>query len=118
MACTRAAARAEVYCTVSRLEGSLKGWRAEAARRTRLRGALVSALLHWSHLSAAKAFAWWKEWALSRAALHRRARAYLAALTGREMAWAFCMLRCAGVEKLADVLLLLVCVAAGFAIEA
>ena len=42
-----------------------------------------------------QAFAWWKEWALRRAALHRRARGYMAALMGRDMAWAFCMLRCA-----------------------
>jgi hypothetical protein len=43
---------------------------------------------------ASQAFGWWKEWALTRAALHRRARAYVAALLGREMAWAFGKLRC------------------------
>lgn len=63
--------RASVYHTVSRLDGAFKQWRAEAARRAHLRSTLVSALLHWSNLSAAKAFSWWKEWALSRAALHR-----------------------------------------------
>ncbi len=84
-----------MFHTVSRLDGAFKSWRTEAARRARLRAALVAALTHWSQLSAAKAFAWWKEWALARAALHRRARAYLAALLDRSAAWAFCMLRCA-----------------------
>jgi hypothetical protein len=46
--------RAEVYHAVSRLDGALKGWRQESARRARLRAVLVRALLHWSNLTTAK----------------------------------------------------------------
>ena len=46
--------RATVYHTVSRLDGTFKAWRQEAARRGRLRSMLLSALTHWSTLNTAK----------------------------------------------------------------
>lgn len=46
--------RAVVYHSVSRLEGTFKGWRQEAARRAHLRSVLIRSLLHWSNLNTAK----------------------------------------------------------------
>lgn len=89
--CDRCSAAA--HSTVRRQQQVLAAWRAGAAARARLRRLLAGSVQRWSQLAVSRAFMQWKDWALSKASLHRRARALLSLLSGRTLAWAFCMLR-------------------------
>jgi hypothetical protein len=69
-------------------------WRAAAGHKLGRRAALYAAVTHFVKGAMAKAFLSWREWALHRAGLQRKARAYLSLLSGRQQGWAFAMLRC------------------------
>jgi hypothetical protein len=91
--CLFTAARAALHSLITRQHQIFAAWRAEATRRMHLRQLLTGSLQRWAHLTLARAVEQWKDWALQKASLHRRARMVMALMAGRTQHWALCMLR-------------------------
>ncbi len=82
-----------MHANISYLARALNAWCTDAARRLHMREQLLGALQHWSSCMIGRAFGVWRDWALRRAALLRRAKGFVAILLGRSLAWAFYKLR-------------------------
>eukprot|EP00775_Hariotina_reticulata_P009297 gene9297-9462_t len=85
--------RADRHSLMTRQRQVVTAWRGQASHQLRLRQLLTASLQRWAHLTLARAFEKWKDWALLEASLHRRARMVMALMAGRTQQWALCMLK-------------------------